>query len=155
MKNTTIRRFMQSDLESVRTLHEVGLKQMDAYIGDPRLNRDLDTIFDVYLNNEGEFLVAVCNEKIIGMGGLRKVDKNTAEIKRLRVTRTYQGKGIGKTILDELIRRAKELGYQKLIIDTTTKQIPAQRLFEKVGFRETRRERLGKLEQVFYEMNIS
>lgn len=146
---------MQSDSQPIRTLHEVGPKQMDAYVKDLQSNRDLDSIFDVYLNNEGEFLVAICNEEIIGMGGLKKVDRNTAETKRLRVTRTHQGKGMGKTVLGELIRKAKELGYKKLIVDTTTKQILTQRLFEKVGFREIRRERLGRLEQVFYEMTIS
>ncbi len=154
MKNVKIRRFKQSDSEVIWTLHETGLRQMGAYVENHQLDSDLHSIVDIYLNNKGEFLVADFDEEIVGMGGLKKIDNGTAEIKRLRVDKTYQRKGIGKTLLAELIRSTKELGYKKLVADTTTKQIPAQRLLEKVGFTETRREQLRILKRVFYELNI-
>ncbi len=54
-------------------------------------------------------------------------------------------------ILQRLIKRAKELGYKKLILDTLERQDFAQRLYEKYGF-----QRSGKGEGgiVFYALEI-
>jgi phage head maturation protease len=38
-------------------------------------------IEQVYLNNQGEFLVGIYEDKIIAIGAFRKVDEERAEIK--------------------------------------------------------------------------
>lgn len=49
---------------------------------------------------------------------------------------------------------AVRLGYKKLHLDTTAKQLPAQKLYEKFGFKETSRAMFNGLELIFYEKTI-
>lgn len=158
MKNIKLRQFKKKDEEAVYDLHIKGLKQSNSFIDDPKVRKkfdqDLRSVREKYIKNAGEFFVAVLNNKIVGMGGLRKVDENTAEVKRMRVDSEFQGKKIGSLILDKLIERAKEFGYKKLVLDTTTKQITAQRLYESRGFKEYRRRELYGLKIINYELDI-
>jgi GNAT superfamily N-acetyltransferase len=88
------------------------------------------------------------------MGALKHTSSERAEIKRMRVHPDYQGRGYGQLILDELETRARAVGYQTLHLDTSIFQIPAQRLYEKNGFREVGRDTYQQLEVILYEKQV-
>src|SRR5207248_5161117 len=69
-----------------------------------------------------------------GCGGLRRFNKETAEIKRMYVEPGARCRGIGRKILDELEAAAKRLGYQKVRLETGTRQPEAIRLYESAGY---------------------
>lgn len=75
---------------------------------------------------------------------------------KVRVHPDYQRKGYGQIILDKLEKRAAKLGYEILQLDTTDKQKPAQRFFEKNGYVKTKTERLEKydLDMIYYKKKI-
>nr|WP_298659491.1 GNAT family N-acetyltransferase [uncultured Flavobacterium sp.] len=158
MENITLRQFEEQDKEAIIKLHIEGLKQSGSFIDDQKsrkqLDRDLQDIYDTYIDKGGEFFVAKINDKIVGMGALRKIDESTAEIKRMRVNPKFQGKGIGGLILDRLIKKAKEIGYKKLILDTSTKQIVAQNLYKSRGFKESKRGEIYGQDTIWYECDI-
>lgn len=54
----------------------------------------------------------------------------------------------------ELEKKAKELGYKKIILDTSDKQVVAQKLYEKYGYVETKREQTPKFVMMYYEKQI-
>lgn len=65
---------------------------------------------------------------------LYAVNENDVEIKNIAVDRAYQGQGIGSFLLQDATMRAKELGYNSLLIgtaETATRQIA---LYRKAGF---------------------
>ena len=68
----------------------------------------------------------------------------------MRVEPGLQGHGYGRVLLDALHRRAAELGYSTLSLDTTVHQTAARRLYEGNGYREVRRGRIGPFDCVFY-----
>ncbi|MDD4901874.1 MAG: GNAT family N-acetyltransferase [Patescibacteria group bacterium] len=152
MSKIKLRRYRTSDQDTVLRLHVEGLKQTESFLDDPKYNQDFSNIKEIYLNNRGEFLMAMLNDEIIGMGALRKINEQTAEIKRMRVDLKYQRQGIGSTILDRLIDRARELGYEKIILDTNTNQAAARRLYEKYGFKEYKRGSVAHLQTIYYEL---
>lgn len=158
MENIKFRQFENIDEEAVNKLHIEGLKQSDSFIDDPKareeLDKDLKKIKDEYISTGGEFFVALIDDKIVGMGALRKVDDATAEIKRMRVEPSFQGKGYGGLMLDKLIEKAKEIGYKKLILDTSIKQTVAQQLYLSRGFKEYKRGDMYGQETIFYELGI-
>lgn len=159
MQNITLRSFRdKDDVAAISDLHIEGLKQTDSYISDAQARKQLDTdlknIRSTYLDNRGEFLLARHNNTIIGMGGLRNVDQTTAEIKRMRVKPQYQGQGIGKLILDALIKKAKALGYHKIILDTAVKQTAAQHLYQSRGFQGYKRGQIHGQETIYYQLNL-
>lgn len=153
----SLRRFEEKDEEAVYNLHISALKQAGTFIDTPKsqeLDQDLKNIEAIYINNNGEFFVTTVDDKVVGMGALCKVDDSTAEIKRMRVEPSLQGKGIGKLILDKLIEKARELGYKKLVLDVAEKQKGAQHLYESRGFKEYKRGDLGGQETIYYQYEI-
>lgn len=149
-----LRQYQDTDQDTVWQLHVDGLNQTGSFVNNPKHDQDLLNIKETYLSHKGEFLIALINNKIIGMGAFRKVDNQTAEIKRMRVNREHQGKGIGTLILSSLIQKAKERGYKKLILDTSTNQAAAKHLYEKRGFKEFKRGKTEHLENIFYELEL-
>ena len=146
-----IRRYRPGDREAVRDLHDAALNDVGAHLGTGPWDADLDAIESVYLENGGEFLVGVLGGEVVGMGALRRYPDGRAWITRMRVSPRLQGRGIGQIFLDGLHRRADELGYTTLHLETTVGQAAAQRLYEKNGYRETGRGRVGPFECLYYE----
>ncbi len=155
MKNVKFRQYRDSDKDAVWQLHVDGLNQTGSFIFDPKLDSDFKNIKNIYTENRGAFFITLIDDIVVGMGALKKVDFDIAEIKRMRVDIKYQRKGIGSMILEKLIERAKELDYKKLILDTSERQEAAIRLYEKYGFREYDRKKFGKNETIFYELDIA
>ncbi|MFZ2149710.1 MAG: GNAT family N-acetyltransferase [Minisyncoccia bacterium] len=158
MENIILRRFEKKDEDAIYNLHVTVMKHAGTFIYVAKLrkewDKDLKNIEEIYIKNKGEFYVATAEDKIIGMGAIRKVDETTAEVKRMRVEPSMQGKGIGKLILDRLIERAKELGYKKLILDTGEEQKTARHLYETRGFKEYNRGEIAGQETIYYQVEI-
>jgi len=149
-----IRQYQDSDQATVWELHNLGLNQFEAHAGNGPWDEDLHNVRDCYIDNGGEFLVGVFNNNIVCIGGLRRKSDTSAEIKRMRVHPNYQKRGFGQTILTKLEERAVQLGYKELCLDTTTKQLPAQKLYKRNGYREFRRGEVAGLEVIFFEKKL-
>jgi GNAT superfamily N-acetyltransferase len=71
----------------------------------------------------------------VGCGAMKEFSLNEMEIKRMYTARDHRGTGIATMILKELERWAKEMTYQKLILETGKKQPEAIALYLKNGYR--------------------
>ncbi len=127
---------------------------MGTFIEEPGFDLDLRDIEGEYLEGDGEFLVGVCEEQVVAMGALRKISRESAEIKRMRVAPAFRRREFGQKILDLLHYRAAELGYATLHLDTGINQRAARNLYEANGYRKTRRGMVGPVECVFYEKSV-
>ena len=154
MNNLSIRRYKYSDKKIVWELHVNGINQTGTFVFNPELDSDLENIDDVYINNGGEFFVALLGGNVVGMGALKKIDGKTAEIKRMRVNPRYQRRGIGSEILKKLIKRAKLSGYERLILDSSVKRKAAHNLYEKYGFAEYKRDQKGDYGTIFFKLDL-
>ena len=150
-----IRRYRDVDLAAVWELHRLALVPTGAYLGDGPWNEDLHDIQNHYLNNDGEFLVGLIDNRIVCMGAFRKKSDTLAEIKRMRVHPDYQRRGFGEIILNKLEEKASRMGYTELYLDTTTKQLAAQRMYEKNGYTEGGRGKFRELDLIFYRKQLS
>jgi ribosomal protein S18 acetylase RimI-like enzyme len=157
----TIRRYQAPDNEMVKELHYAGIAQMaemDIDVdppGNPYVDSDLDDVEGAYINNRGDFLVGTQDGEIVAIGAIRRQSGDCGEIKRIRVRRECQRQGYGQMILQKLVERAAELGYREVCLDTLTSNLPAQRLFEKCGFIEKRREKMGPFELFLYRKKLN
>lgn len=150
----TVRRYEPPDREAVRNLHDEALHDAGAHLGNGPWDEDLDDIQAVYLENGGEFLVGVREDRVVAMGALRRISEEQAGITRMRVAPALQGRGIGQALLDALHRRAAELGYATLRLDTTVQQKAARRLYEKNGYREVGRGTVGPFACLYFERDL-
>jgi GNAT superfamily N-acetyltransferase len=79
------------------------------------------------------YLAEVAGEPI-GVGGLKPLGSDDAEIKRMYVRPSVRGLGVGAAILGRLIDDARALGYRKIHLDTGRFMVEAQSLYRRFGF---------------------
>jgi amino-acid N-acetyltransferase len=77
-----------------------------------------------------EFVVAEDSTgKVIGCGALHVMWEDLGEVRTVAVDTAFQGQGVGKTILDALLERAKGLGLKRIFCLTFEVEF-----FSKLGF---------------------
>jgi ribosomal protein S18 acetylase RimI-like enzyme len=150
----TIRQYQPADFDEVWNLHVTALQEVGAYLGSGPWDNDMYNIEEVYLNNRGDFLIGLLDDRIVAMGALRRTSDERAEIKRMRVRSDVQGRGYGQIILDELEKRAVAFGYTTLHLDTSIVQLAAQKLYIRNGYYEVGREMKGSLECILFEKQL-
>jgi ribosomal protein S18 acetylase RimI-like enzyme len=149
-----LRRFEVGDAHPVRRLHDLALTEAGVHLGRGAWDEDLDSIPATYLDG-GEFLVGVCDGRLVATGGLRHITERVAELKRMRVHPEFQRRGFGRLILTSLEQRARELGYRELRLDTTVTQTAAQHLYASAGYREAGRGQFAGQEVVYFAKSLS
>ena len=152
MKN--FRTYSPHDEKAVIDLHALALKAAGNFANNSEWDADLRNIEDHYLNNQGCFIVVEFGRQIIAMGALKKIDSQTAEIKRMRVHPDYQRQGIGESVLSNLENKARNLGYKKLVLDTTDDLTAARTLYEKTGYKVFDHKIIEGFPFVFYEKSL-
>lgn len=98
--------------------------------------RDVDDFQHAYNNNRGLFLVVLDDGKLVGTGGIKKLEENIAELKRLWLLEEYHGKNIGYQIVSRLLDFAHAQGYQKVWLQTSQRQTRAIQSYRQLGFYE-------------------
>lgn len=86
-------------------------------------------------NNSAIYLVAVDTERAVGYGGMWKV-LDEGQITNIAVHPEYQRKGIGSSILEEMINAAKDSKIQNMTLEVRESNRAAKALYKKFGFVE-------------------
>lgn len=75
---------------------------------------------------------------LAGCGALKEIDAGHGEIKSMRASPDYRGKGVGKAILLHLMDEARRRDYARLSLETGRPEefLPARSLYEAHGFAE-------------------
>ncbi len=148
----TIRSFRAEDQAACQKLYHEGLLG-STKIADNDTGFDVDDIVANYMKKPGNtFFVAIGPAgDILGMIGVQNHEQATGEIRRLRVRRDSQRRGIGAKLLETALKFCQENHYLKVTLDTYMDHEPAIRLFEKFRFRHSRsRTVAGKELRYFY-----
>lgn len=85
---------------------------------------------------EGRLYLAYWNGCLAGCIGLRKLDENRGELKRLYVRPDFRGRQIGEQLIRRILDDAREIGYRHVLLDTLPFLHAAIRLYRKIGFYE-------------------
>lgn len=128
----------------VSTHEEFGFKY------DPVLDADLEDPNTAYVEDGGVFYLFVENHKLLGTVAVRKVDPETAEIKRMYVAKDRRGSGLGARLLDKALAFCKESGFKRVVLDTHAAQADAQALYKSRGFEVTHE----KTDSIFMEKQL-
>ena len=111
---------------------------------------ELEHLPGEYAPPEGCIFLCKIDDSITGCIALRKLDTGVCELKRMYVREGYRGKGIGRQLAEEGIKRAKEIGYKKMRLDTLRSMKIAIRIYEELGFKEIGAYRYNPLENAMY-----
>jgi GNAT superfamily N-acetyltransferase len=146
-----IRTASNSDRDQVVLLHEEGLSDHGAR-HDPNLDSDLEDLEGFYRSPGGEFLVQYSGDRLVAMGGFRKLDSKSVELRQLRVTKSWRGKGLGRAMIQALVARAKELGFKQMVLDASEDMLDVRMLLESEGFELDRKGEFFGINLYFYRI---
>jgi putative acetyltransferase len=74
--------------------------------------------------------------RVIGSGAIRPLDEKLCELKRMWLLEPYQGKGIGYSIMQRLLDFARQIGYERIRLETGTGQARAISFYHRIGFQD-------------------
>ena len=83
--------------------------------------------------NVQEFVVAEVDGEVVGCGALHVMWEDLGEVRSVAVSPDHGGQGIGARIVDELGRRARDLGLSRLFCLTFEVNFFARLGFEPIG----------------------
>ncbi len=84
----------------------------------------------------GILLLALVDSEPAGLGGVRYLDTEIAEVKSMYVAPAFRGTGLGRRILARLDEIALERGCRAVRLDTSDYLTPAVGLYRAAGYRE-------------------
>ena len=85
---------------------------------------------------DGRLYLLLYGGKPAGCIGLRRLDAERCEMKRLYVRPQFRGKGLGDLLVQQIIGDARQIGYKKMLLDTFPFMEAAIALYRKYGFYE-------------------
>ncbi len=139
IKKIFIRPWHEADYDNAVTLNRDAETHIGMISETGDWAQDMEGIADTFIKSGGEFFIGTLGQKFVVMGGFKKVSSHKAEIKRMRVTPTLQGRGIGRWFLSVLETKMLESGVTTVNVSTTSKQEGALRLYSGAGYTETER----------------
>lgn len=89
------------------------------------------------VENIVHILIAHEDEQAIACGAFKVVSEDLVEIKRMFTLEKARGKGLARSILEQLEVWAGQLGYKACILETGKKQKAALALYNKMGYEIT------------------
>lgn len=110
------------------------VKSLDANLAEH--NGDDDAFFAQFnkIDTIKNCIVVYIDETPAACGAFKELSEDTVEIKRMFTNPEFRKRGLGSSIVKELENWAKELGYQKAVLETSKDLTNAISVYEKSGF---------------------
>jgi putative acetyltransferase len=96
--------------------------------------QEMAQIGRTYSLPKGLFWVVQEGKELVGCVGFKHLDTATAEVKRLYVQPAFRGQQLGDKLMQVLVAATRQLGYQRLVLDTVPQTVAAQGLYLRMGF---------------------
>ena len=138
------------DFEAGKRLFEEYALSLNVDLSFQNFSKELESIHEQYHAPTGALLLARDGDVFAGCSGIRKLDEQTAELKRMYVKDEYRGYRIGVNLLERSINLAGELGYKFIRLDTLENMSKAQQLYRSFGFYEIPAYRFNPLPGTLY-----
>ncbi len=112
----------------------------DFYEIEPIYNTEFDDFWKTSIlkaeleNTNSKYIIARLKKQIVGFAGIW-ISVDDIHITNIAVKKSYRNKGIGSKLLEYLIMMSKKLNKSSLTLEVNTKNIYAQKLYSKFGFK--------------------
>jgi GNAT superfamily N-acetyltransferase len=84
----------------------------------------------------GAYVVGWEDGRAVAGGALKRLGPGVAEVKRMYVVPDARGRGLARGLLAAIEETARELGYDRVRLDTGASQPRARALYESAGYQD-------------------
>lgn len=111
-------------------------ESFQKYLDIQNYDEEVKHLESKYGMPDGRLYLAYCDEGLAGCIGLRKINNQNCEMKRLYVRPEFRGKKLGSILIEKIIGDAREIGYSYMLLDTLPFLQSAIHMYKKFGFYE-------------------
>jgi putative acetyltransferase len=125
------------DCEDIARLVYGVLEEYDLKPDPACTDADIKNIESSYFSRGGTFLVLEAGDgSIVGAYGLYPIDEQTCELRKMYLHKAYRGRGLGKFLLEDALSQARQIGFERMILETASDLKEAIALYKSYGFKE-------------------
>jgi GNAT superfamily N-acetyltransferase len=106
------------EMEAVRVLFREYANSLGFDFCFQSFEQELAGLPGPYSPPSGCLLLAAAGDELAGCVALKKLADGAGVMKRLYVRPQYRGTGVGRRLVEEVLRQARRLGYQATRLDT-------------------------------------
>ena len=133
-----------SDPRAERVLFAFMAEMSSRWLGRPATEDDVREALREFPSDGlqppgGLLLVAHRDDDVVGCAALRFIDAGLGEVNRVYVAPEARRQGLGRRLMAEIERLARERGLRELRLDTRSDLVESRRLYERIGYREVPR----------------
>ena len=124
--------------EDSKSAQDVIFTVLKEYNFTPELeSADADLVNVEAYYSKGYFGLIINDlNKPVGAFGLHDLEGETCKLRKMYLLPEARGKGLGKWMLNFMIAKAKELGYNRIELETATRLESAVILYRSMGFEQ-------------------
>lgn len=124
------------DLPTIRRLFEEYAAELGHDLCFQGFANELETLPGSYARPDGRLLLASAKDEAAGCVGLRRLEPEVCEMKRLYVRPAYRSLGAGRMLAEAIVAEGRAAGYRRMRLDTLSTMVGALALYRKLGFRD-------------------
>lgn len=128
----TVRAYCDEDREAFASLHRRWL--VDHGIWEERDELDLADPVASYIDRGGAVFVAVRDRTLVASVAVTPFDERSVELSKLAVEPEWQGRGLGRTLLNRVLEWARTHGAARVVLISNSRLARALRIYEAAGF---------------------
>lgn len=156
LDNIIIRKANNQDINRVTALVSSVLGEYGLKIDTETTDADLQDIEKNYFEPGGFFeLIEDQQGNLLGTVGLCRIDDSTCELRKMYFAPNLRGRGLGQYLMDRTLTLARELGFKKVILETSSALKAANHIYLKYGFRLFEKEHLPSRADLAYVLILS
>ena len=131
-----LRKAFKGEGSKILDLVKTVLSDYSLEICPEETDKDLSDLENYYFNKNGWFAVIEKETEIIGSYGILRIDYKTCELRKMYLLPGYQGQGLGKLLMTDALKKAKELGYSMMVLESNKLLDKALSMYLKYGFEQ-------------------
>jgi ribosomal protein S18 acetylase RimI-like enzyme len=127
-----VRRLLQDYRNWLSDHVETGASTDSSGLG--QIDEEIAGLPGVYGPPRGEIILAFNHGDLVACGALRELAPTVGEIRRVYVRADHRGPGFGPRLTRALLDSARELGFERVRVDTLPTMVAAIEFYQEMGF---------------------